>query len=230
LIVQPISTTCSVVYNKQEQVILGISPFNSYFSLETISYLVSWAKREFNSFYLYIPDKPTTFTLQALGYDEKKATKKARRQCNYLKNKMTNALKANGIAEENATDFIIDSNRLSNNAVYLEKLNHCFDLFDQDSDFQAGCLSSSRWVLESQLDDESLITEKALFKAAKYFLAELPLFLWSSEIMNNKSTLFGYHNCPEFLHQLFTDRPANLLSQQQGFSVIKPKKFTMNSL
>jgi cyclo(L-tyrosyl-L-tyrosyl) synthase len=136
---------------------------------------------------------------------------------------MIKALIANGIQEQEAPHYIIDSKRLSENPIYLEKLEHCFDLFNKDKEFQAGCLSSSKWVLKSQLDDDLQITEEALFKASKYFLAELPLFLWGAEIMESNSALFCYHNCPDFLKHLFTIRPTKLLGNEQGFSVIKPK-------
>ncbi len=74
-----VSAYCRRPIESGESVILGMSPFNSYFSRRRILRLYEWSKEHFARVSLYVPDKPSAYTLMAMGYDEKKAEKKSRR-------------------------------------------------------------------------------------------------------------------------------------------------------
>nr|VFK04257.1 MAG: tRNA-dependent cyclodipeptide synthase [Candidatus Kentron sp. H]VFK04532.1 MAG: tRNA-dependent cyclodipeptide synthase [Candidatus Kentron sp. H]VFK07807.1 MAG: tRNA-dependent cyclodipeptide synthase [Candidatus Kentron sp. H] len=73
----PISDHCRVLYERGEHAVLGISPYNSYFSEHNIKILLEWGWDHFSSLSLLIPDEASQYTLMALGYDEAKAKKKS---------------------------------------------------------------------------------------------------------------------------------------------------------
>lgn len=215
--IQFISDTCQRSFENKELAVIGISPFNSYFSEERIAYLYRWAIAHFETVRFYLPDGPTVYTLRAIGYDEAKARKKARRQCNYLHNKIRRVL-----GNQDLESTIVNSSWLANSQTYQERLEFCQSLFDTDEQFKEGCLNSSRWVLSHYVDKETKLDPDALAIAVKYFLSELPLFIWSADILNTGSASFCYHNCPGFLRQLFADRAFDLVDERHGFAVIKP--------
>lgn len=215
---------CKSVYQGRHHAVIGISPFNSYFSEEQIAYIFRWASNQFDSVQLYVPDEPTVYTLLALGYEEKKAVKKARRQCNYLKNKIHRALSQFDIDESELASSLVCHSDLIKNEVFKEKYNWCCERFEVDPVFREGCLSSSRWVLSNQLQKAQQPTVEMLQIAVKYFLAELPLFLWSPEILDKPSAVFCYHQCPSFLKELFNGICGDdLVHEKQGFLIIEPK-------
>lgn len=68
----PISENSRKIFEKKNHACLGISPFNSCFSEERIGTLAEWAMKEFETFHLFVPDIPSAFTLEALGYSQEK--------------------------------------------------------------------------------------------------------------------------------------------------------------
>lgn len=219
-----VAERCKSIYQERNHAVLGISPFNSYFSEEQIACIFHWASKYFKTVQLYVPDEPTVYTLLALGYEEKKAAKKARRQCDYLKNKIYRALSQFDIRKSEIASSLIFHSDLIQNEIFQEKYKWCCERFEVDPVFREGCLSSSRWVLSNQLQNGQEPTADMLEVAAQYFLSELPLFLWSPEILGKPSVVFCYHQCPSFLTELFNGVCGNdLVHRNQGFVIIEAK-------
>jgi cyclo(L-tyrosyl-L-tyrosyl) synthase len=94
-------------------------------------------------------------------------------------------------------------------------------LYENDEDFRKGCLLSSKWVLKGKCNLKSLNDDEYPYTAAKYFLAEVPLFLNSSEIFNINSSLFVYKDIPEFINRIYNDSSfSHLCSLSQGFLAV----------
>ena len=51
-----VSQNCKKIYLNKEHAILGISPFNSYFSEKNIILLVEWVSNNFGNFNIFVPD------------------------------------------------------------------------------------------------------------------------------------------------------------------------------
>jgi cyclo(L-tyrosyl-L-tyrosyl) synthase len=209
---------------KNTMAVIGVSPFNSYFSTERIENLYSWVCRNFSQVRLYIPDLPTSFTLRALGYEPSKAEKKARRQCNYLKNKIKRALSQLDLNDDKVESLIIDQSYLDNNHSYLNYYQQLYRLFEKDKAFREGCLNSSKWVLCNQIDDKSNLTEDMLVMGAHYFMAELPMFLFAADILQHTPSVFCYHQCPEFLRDIYRGDYDDLLSKLDGYEQYYPEQ------
>ncbi len=216
---EPLSTQCTLALSTAEHACFGISPFNSYFSTERITHLVRWAASTFRSFHVFVPDVPAAYTLEALGYSSARAKHKARRQANYLRNKIMRALETARL-DQSAT-LILDWVSLSGNARYESLLDAAHRRFDSDEDFRAECLDASHWVLDKRLPADTQVTTEQLTLAARYFLSELPLFTDTSSIVGTESSVFCYHQAVPFLRRLYRHELPWKPSPSQGFVVLK---------
>lgn len=215
---QPVSQLCADIYAKRQHAIIGVSPFNSYFSEKRLTELFTWADETFEAFHIFVPDDATKYTLEAVGYAPARASKKARRQCRYLLNKIERAL-AN-IAYDLDMSLLLNGEALLKNARYLDLRTQAERKFASDTTFRRQCLECSRWVLQSQVDNVECIDDTALMHAVKYLLAEMPLFMDSASIVGTRSSVFCYHQCPTTLKALYEDRSSSLVDKRQGFLIV----------
>lgn len=214
------SQNCESIYEFREHVLLGISPFNSYYSEENITALVRWASETFKHFHIFIPDTLPEYNFIALGYAEEKAKKKSLKQARYLKNKIIRAFKSLGFSNDYANHLIIDMEKLQQNEFYQKHRDVCFNLFENDLDFRKDCLEATEWTLNSYQVTLKRSPEKQI--AVHYLLEEMLLFLDTPSILNVNSSLFCYHQTPLFIKKLYTSyRKSTILSLQQGFIEIQ---------
>lgn len=200
--VQPIGDRSKEVFKLKEHALVGVSPFNSYFTESNLVKLIDWALNIFKKITIFIPDTLSCFTLLALGYSKEKAVYKARRQDTYLKNKVLRALNLLGFKRPDIDQIVMTFSQLRNNPYYQALHNKCVTAFENDSDFKAGCLSTSAWMLSNHLNIKAIGQEK-LWIAVRYFLYELPLFMNSPEIFSVTSSAFIYHTIPNYLEDLY---------------------------
>ncbi len=219
----PVTENCHRHFQTKSHICFGISPFNSYFSEERIRDLALWGKREFDSMHFFVPDVPSAYTLEALGYDSEKAAWKARRQTQYLHNKIERALKGIGFSQIDAWEMILNWERLSKNARFQELYEQTKDHFDNNPKFQASCLEASKWVLERRVPDADALDVSVLKSAVRYLLAEMPLFLDAGGIVGRASSVFCYHQCPRFIEALFQGKHPLRVSEGQGFLIVEPR-------
>jgi cyclo(L-tyrosyl-L-tyrosyl) synthase len=213
LLISPLSNT---LYKKKEHVLLGISPFNSYFSEEMISHWISWAYETFSSFNIFIPDTLPIYTFLALGYDELKAKNKAKKQAAYLKNKIARALLQCRVKNIDHHNCIIDMAYLENNPIYQDLKNRCYTLYEEDLEFQRECDQSTGWVLNNHPIKDHLLANTNI--AVQYILKEMPLFMNTPLILNKESSLFSYHQTPQFINFLYTNHmESRFIALNQGF-------------
>ncbi|MGI4852200.1 MAG: tRNA-dependent cyclodipeptide synthase [Janthinobacterium lividum] len=198
-----------------DHVLIGVSPFNSYFSQENLEKIILWGLNNFKNIHIFLPDEIYTYTFLALGYSIERAKKKTRRQDCYLKNKVTKALINNGIVESDIDKKIILLSELNLNKDYLEMYNICLNLFENNKFFREGCLSASTWILNGKGISNLSLNEEIVDIAVKYFLAELPLFLNTPKILKISSSIFMYNNIPEFLKNIYEQKI--FISPKQGF-------------
>lgn len=215
--ITPLTGNCAEIIKNRKHVCLGISPFNSLFSENYISDLIKWSLKNFESFHLFLPDEPTFYTLEALGYSPEECRKKMKKQLNWLKNKIHKALEENGL--HNKEKYILNWEILSANRVFREELDKSFGLFDSDSEFRAQCMKASEWVLQNKLSEKE-VTEKALLKAVKYFLSEIPLFSATNKIVGIESSIFCYHQSISFHEKLYMNDLSLKPARGQGYGII----------
>ena len=218
---EPVSGQSERVLAAGDHVVLGISPFNAYFSEERIYELVEWGHRSFRAMHLFVPDEPSTYTLQAIGYAKDKARKKARRQANYLLNKINRALDRVDLTGTAKSDIVLTWQKLSSNKRFLTMLEEAKHIYAADGEFQTDCRTEVLRILKHQSPPDQRISPDALDLATEYFLCEMPLFLDSASILGQATSVFAYRECIPLLRKLYSDEYQFAVSPQQGFAVVK---------
>lgn len=219
--VRPLCGRCRAPLASRANACFGISPFNSYFTTERLTDLARWGLREFAGVHFFVPDAPAAYTLEALGYSPDRAVHKARRQGQYLRNKIRRALIDLGLRDPDR--LVLGWSELEGNWRYLRLHAQAQRLFERDPGFRAACLDASRWVLDKRLPPGSSPTPEQLHGAARYFLAELPLFADTADIVGTASSVFCYHQCIPFLHRFYRGELAWKPAVGQGFAVLTPQ-------
>lgn len=219
---RPVTASCEAPFHRGEHVCFGISPFNSYFTESRIEGLARWGAKHFRSMHFFVPDAATVFTLEAVGYDAEKAAWKARRQCQYLHNKIMKAVEKVGYFPDEVSEMILNGGSLSQNPHYRNLSDEVHETFSSDGAFRSACLEATSWVLEGKLPPGAEIQEHQSLHAVRYLHAEIPLFLDSAGITGRASSVFAYHQCIPFIQHLLEGKYPVKRSEGQGFVVAKP--------
>jgi cyclo(L-tyrosyl-L-tyrosyl) synthase len=218
--VSPLSGRCAEVVERAEHACFGISPFNSYFSTARIRELAAWGLERFERVDFFVPDAPSAYTFEALGYAPAKAAWKARRQGQYTRNKIITALDSLGRAD--ADQRVLGWAELESNTAYGRLHDSGLRRYAEDADFRDACREATGWVLAGKLPAGQAPDQEQVEHAVRYFLAELPLFIDTPAIVGAGASVFCYHQPPAVLRRLYggelTWRPA----AGQGFAVVAP--------
>jgi cyclo(L-tyrosyl-L-tyrosyl) synthase len=212
----PLTSSCQNILDIKEHICFGISPYNSLFSEEYLTALITYAQNHFRTFHFFLPDTPTLFTLEAMGYSPAECQKKLKKQINWLRNKIQKSFERFQLDYKN---HLIDDQFLQANLNFKTELNQTYQAYDQDPLFRQLCLESSRWVLQNKLPTED-ITEQTLYHAVKYFLYEIPIFAATNKILDIETSLFCYHQSIPFHHQLYKNQLIYPVSDGQGYGQI----------
>ncbi|SHG79992.1 tRNA-dependent cyclodipeptide synthase [Streptoalloteichus hindustanus] len=218
LLAAPLTDSCAGPLSTGSHVCIGVSPFNSYFSVDRIAAIARWAQRSFDAFHFFVPDGASVHTLEALGYPPNRARYKAGRQGQYVINKIHRALDEVGVADP--TGYVLSSAALDGDPAYLALLDRVHAEFDDNPAFAHECLEASRWVLDRRLPDGEEPTPDQLAIAVRYFLAELPMFLDTVSIAKVESSVFAYHQRVHFLELLYRQELSLTPHPRQGFVVL----------
>ena len=218
----PVTDSSHQALVAREHVCFGISPFNSYFSESCIFELAKWGRSEFKSMHFFVPDIPASYTLEALGYEPKKAAWKARRQSQYLLNKIGKCLDQLGYSLIAIDEMILHWEKLQSNPRYRSLHQQTIEHFQQEPEFQSACLEASRWALEKRVNPTQELTLETLRSATRYLLSEIPLFIDSAGITQQQASVFCYPQCIPFIESLMKGDFGVPVSPHQGFVVIEP--------
>ncbi|MGP3979829.1 tRNA-dependent cyclodipeptide synthase [Streptomyces sp. KR80] len=220
MMVEPLSADCAAVVERGEHACFGISPFNSYFSTTRIRDLAAWGLRRFQRVHFFVPDAPSAFTFEALGYAPQKAAWKARRQGQYTRNKISSALRSLGLTNPEAR--LLGWAELETNAAFGRLHEHGLKRYAVDPGFRDACREASRWVLAGKLPHGQQPDQEQIERAVRYFLAELPLFLDTPSIVGARRSVFCYHQPPDVLRRLYAGELSWRPAAGQGFAVVTP--------
>lgn len=221
------SLRCKQIFALHDHALLGISPFNSYYSEENIKGLLGWARSNFSSFHIFIPDTLPIHTFVALGYDESKAEKKTKKQVSYLMNKTHRALSHIGFSGEESQRKIITVSSMELNAQYIKLKQFCYDLYNSNIAFQNECIKCIHFILNSQ--NMASCKPEQYKIAIRYLLDEMPFFIDTPSILGVSISMFIYHQIPGFIDYLHNHMSKKITSISQGFMKVVVKKVNMSS-
>ena len=228
--VVPVTERCRQIAKESKHICFGISPFNSYYSEARIKALAAWGIKNYESMHFFVPDVPSAYTFEALGYTPEKSAWKARRQCQYLFNKITKSLEALGFGSESSSEMIVGWHKLNKNDVYLNFYQQAVDLYENDCEFRLACNKASLWVLESKIPYGVEINEAILQSGVRYLFSEIPLFVNSAGIFSEEASVFSYHQPVSFIQDLFERKISMKPSENQGFLIVDPHICSDNSI
>ncbi len=218
--VTPLSSECTAVIDRGEHACFGVSPFNSYFSVDRIRALAAWGLGRFADVHFFVPDAPSAFTFEALGYAPERAAWKARRQGQYTRNKILTALSGLGVTD--AEERVLGWAELEGNAAYAGLHARGRRLYEEDEAFRAACRETSAWVLAGKIPEGQAPEEMQVERAVEYFLAELPIFVDTAAVVGAETSVFCYHQPPEFLRRLYGRELSLHPAPGQGFAIVQP--------
>lgn len=203
-----ITDRCTEIWERGATALVGISPFNSYFDEDRIRRIIQRCSADGREVMIFIPDEVTTHTLEARGYTPAKAARKTRRQVQYLRNKIARA--ADGCPPPTW-----DCARLAAEDAYRARHADLKRRFEADAGFRDGCLGTTRWVLSAHPGQE--VSQDAALHGVQYLLAELPMFLSAPEVVARTEVAFVYHQCPEFIRDLYRGMYGGSVAEGQAF-------------
>lgn len=210
-----LTPSCARALSMGDAAVIGVSPFNSYFSEARIAILAAWAMEQFNAVYYYVPDGPSINTLLAQGYSEQKAERKARRQSAWLFNKIC---RADHLAGGTGVEMrVLNSAVLDQHGAYQRLLAKVKRRHAQDHRLRKACQKCSSWILRNYVPEPD---QRAIALAVEYLLAEIPLFTHAAEILDTASAVFVYHQCPAFVRGLYAGEHGLSVAANQGYAVV----------
>ncbi|GAB3211132.1 tRNA-dependent cyclodipeptide synthase [Marinactinospora thermotolerans] len=217
--VEPFTDACHTIRERGEHVVLGVSPGNSYFQVGLLTGLLGWLRAEFARVDVVIPDSALEHTYLALGYDPRRARKKARGETNAVRNRVVRAWEANGGPRD--ADGLHRMSDLAANEVYRDVLAECERALGEDDVLWETCAEMSRDVLTAR-GHEGPITGEHIEQAMRYLTAELPFFLASADIFGVRSSLNFYHQSLPLAELVFAGKSTLHPSPRQGYAMIRP--------
>lgn len=209
-----ISEHTHYIFEKREHALLGISPFNGYFTESRIKDLLYWSMREFAKINIFIPDELPIYNFIGAGCSERKAIYKVKRQANYLRNKIFKAFSSLGHSREFAQTTLIDMSYLEKNSTYVKIRDLCYELHSNSSEFREQCLIARGWIAGGT---PLLENENNPNPTSDYILREMPVFMDTPNILNVPSSVFVYHKLPDFILELFNNNLGLCTNLNQGF-------------
>lgn len=170
--------------------IIGMSPGNSYFKDEEISYLLETTVNRFEKVAILIADIPAIATYMAYGYPENRARNKAIPKGNNLKNRSRRIARQLGI-EENVR--IIDwENEVESNPDYQEYYSTIETLYKTNDSFAKEVDETTLSVLEAS-NREIPDLKNATAVAVHYLLSELAFLEFSPSFLDTEQVIYVYH-------------------------------------
>ena len=212
------SDGCKKIFANKEHALIGISPFNSYYSESNIIKLLAWVMSNFINFHVFIPDTLPIYNFIALGYEREQAARKTKKQISYLVNKIYKSMAVLGFSRDRVHEKLINMSILYDNRAYIKIKDLCYDLYRINDDFKYSCDQCRDWILSGyNANPVAKIDSDTANAAVYYLLDEIPLFINSPGTLSVQSSVFIYHQIPEFIKYLYATHSAHAPAIGQGF-------------
>lgn len=214
----PLTENCAQVFNERQHALVGISPFNGFFTHRRVLSIMEWAMTHFDSMDVLIPGKATANTLIALGYSVEEAKARARRRLHRTETRAMSCLRELHIKNPQRKLHSIDE--LSTTAAYQDLSHQIDDAFHTEKGFHDGCLEASRLALKTYLPEGTEPTYESLNTAVTYHLAELPIMIDSPAIFDVKSSVMFYPKAFPLAESLYKHTLGLSASAHQGYVIV----------
>ncbi|MFD8110213.1 tRNA-dependent cyclodipeptide synthase [Streptomyces microflavus] len=213
---EPYTEQCRRVLKRADHALIGLSPWNSYFTPRRVGELVDWGIRTFGSLDLFIPSYEAAYTLIAAGVAPVEAVGRARRAVKSLRGPALRALARCGLDDSH----LHTGSSLAANRRYAELRRAADAAYRNDPVTRAICRAVVRSVVDTRPGQD--LTEAQLDMGARYAIAELPVLVDSPGIFDVASSAAVYHRHIDLAWPLLERTGCLELSSEQGFVVVTP--------
>jgi cyclo(L-tyrosyl-L-tyrosyl) synthase len=198
-------------FARRDHALIGMSPFQSFYTEERIYQWVTFAKENFRQYHFFLSDELFYLNFIDRGYSEKEAWHETRKQDRYLYNKTIRALQRAGILEPEKK--ILRYADFKDTALYQNYYQKYRGSLLMDADFQKVGLA-----MLSTLQFKQAPLQLDVNTCFNYFIAELPFLLHSAEFAGTASSCFIYRENNAFLSYIFSEK--HLQEPNQGFVAV----------
>lgn len=203
--------------------LIGVSPFNSRFSLDYLRSLFSWAQHTFVRFDVLLAGADASLQLEALGTPAGKARYKARGAVRRNRRDVTDTLSDLGLTsavDVHAVDDFVDS------TAYRRWRDQVTKVFAESDPFRTACLEMSRKAIagrqRSVTGSCASVDDKQAQMAVGYVLAELPFFVATPDLLDVPASVLVYHRPWELGEKIFRREVPLTLHPDQGYLTVSP--------
>ncbi|MFH8789248.1 tRNA-dependent cyclodipeptide synthase [Streptomyces roseoverticillatus] len=237
----PYTDQCGRHLMAAEHALIGLSPWNGYFTARRVESLVEWAAGTFRAVDVIIPSYEAAYTLIAAGVEPSVAVGRARRAVKKLRRPAQRALLRAGCGEGR----IHTGTSLAAVPRYLQLRRTAERTYHRDPGIRAACLDVARAAVAGvqgrimaqpqsverpELSEERprmsvarpQLSEERLDIAVRYAWSELPFMLDSPGIFGTASSVLVYHRRIPLIEPLLRDDAALRPAPGQGFVVASP--------
>lgn len=223
--VHPYTENCKRLFKKADHALIGLSPFNSYFTPQRIKSLVTWAVKHFSRIDIFMPGYEGVHTLTAGGINPKRAVHRARQANNMLRNPAINALASHGVIDP---EYRVHTwTQLLNRNTYRNLRELVRTSYMTEPVIRQAHRKISHAVIHRI--SGTTPTEQQIDEAVGYSLAELPLLLDSPGIFGISSSVFIYHRPFDIIKSLVNNSSILKAVPNQGYIVVIPTEQTSSS-
>jgi len=199
--VLPFSPWCEPIIRNANHALVGLSPFNNYYSHRRICSIITWAQRTFRSFSVLLPGEEAALTLIAAGEPAHTAATKARLHVSKLRSRALDAMSRVGIKNGQSSVFTLA--QFNEHDVYKQLRRKVRDCYLSDAHFRALCLEAAQAVVAKRLSNRSEPTPVQMEIAVEYLMAEIPLLLDTPAILHVETSVFVYHRIAPLFKEIF---------------------------
>lgn len=216
--VRPCSAHSARLMERGEHVLLGISPWNSYYKPCVVEALVEWAAARFETVDVLVPGEEIVLTLTAAGWERDRAVRRAHRTLKRLRNPARRALARVGV---DAPDRHVRSwTELAADPRYRLLRAEVDHAYGTDRAVRRACRRTAFSAVLHAGEGRAPLPEQ-VDEAVGYALAELPVVMDSPALFNVDTSVFVYHRDMDLLAPFLTDEPVSLRpAPGQGYCVV----------
>jgi tRNA-dependent cyclodipeptide synthase len=196
---EPLTADCRRVLEFGECILVGLSPYNSFFRPAAVETLVTWAAARFDRLEVLLPGYEAAYAAIAAGRAPRDAVRSARRAVQQLRTPARRALAAAGRPYPDA--LVHTWTRLVTRPRYRELRAVAEHAYRTSPELRALCDETSREGLVSALGREPTPDEVA--RNLGYVLAEVPFFVDVPGIIGAQTAVFVYNRPSPLVEALF---------------------------
>jgi tRNA-dependent cyclodipeptide synthase len=196
---EPLTADCRRVLEFGECILVGLSPYNSFYRPAAVEALVTWAAARFDRVEVLLPGYEAAYAAIAAGRAPRDAVRSALRAVQQLRVPARRALTAAGRADPDA--LVHTWTRLVTRPRYRELRAAAEHAYRTSPELRALCDETSRDGLVSALGREPTADEVA--GNLGYVLAEVPFFVDVPGILGVQTAVFVYNRPSSLVEALF---------------------------